>query len=59
MKFTPLVDFRSEELKSEYCVGLSYTIRTPRLAELAKQWEREGKIKFVNGASVAGKIEVK
>jgi hypothetical protein len=58
MTFTPLCDFYCEEFKSEYCRGLSYTVRNARLFELAKQWERDGKIKFTNGARVAGEIKV-
>lgn len=27
MNFTPLADFYCEELKSHYCVGLSYTLK--------------------------------
>jgi hypothetical protein len=27
MQFTPLQDFFCEELRSQYCVGLSYTVR--------------------------------
>jgi hypothetical protein len=49
VKFTPLVDFYSEDFASQYCKGLAYTVRNEKLARAAKQWEREGKIKLSDG----------
>lgn len=47
MQFTPLEDFFSEELKSQYCVGLSYTVRpgNAKLAALVPKWISEGKVR--------------
>jgi hypothetical protein len=58
-QFTPLLNFYSEDFGSHYCIGLNYTVRTEKLADLAEKWEAEGKIKFIAGATVGGRIEVK
>lgn len=48
IQFTPLKDFTSEELRSVYCAGLSYTIRpgNKKLAELVQVWLKEGKVRL-------------
>jgi hypothetical protein len=43
MQFTVLEDFWSDETKSQYCAGLSYTAADERLRKLAEQWIAEGK----------------
>jgi hypothetical protein len=45
-KFTAIKDFGSTETQSQYEAGMSYTVRTPKLAKLAEQWLKEGKIKL-------------
>lgn len=47
MQFTPLRDFFSEELKSEYCVGLSYRARPEdkKLLSLLPTWIAERKVR--------------
>lgn len=46
MKFTALKDFWDEELKSQYCEGLSYTVRPKDdlLRSKIQGWLDEGKI---------------
>lgn len=46
MTFVALTDFYSDELKSQYCKGLTYTIRPDNnaLAVQAKRWANDGKI---------------
>jgi hypothetical protein len=49
MQFTPLEDFFSDELQSQYCVGLSYTVKDDaahaKLAALVPKWLAEGKVR--------------
>jgi hypothetical protein len=47
MQFTPLQDFFCEELRSQYCVGLSYTVRQAdeTLQALVPKWIAEGKVR--------------
>lgn len=49
MQFTPLQDFFSDELQSQYCVGLSYFVKDDaahaKLAELVPKWMAEGKVR--------------
>jgi hypothetical protein len=49
MQFTPNKDFFSNELQSQYCVGLSYTVKDDaahtKLAALLPQWIAEGKVR--------------
>ena len=49
MQFTPLVDFYSEEMRSQYCVGLSYfasgSAAHAKLAALLPKWIKEGKVR--------------
>lgn len=44
MQFTPLVDFDSKELRSSYCVGLSYRARDEDelLLSLLPKWIADG-----------------
>jgi hypothetical protein len=44
MQFTPLEDFFSDELRSQYCVGLSYTVREKDLVlqSLLPEWLEKG-----------------
>lgn len=60
MQFTPLKDFHSPELKSDYVKGLSYTLRPAnqpgisarekagreKLAVLLPKWIAEGKVRY-------------
>ena len=48
MQFTPIKDFLSDEFQSQYCVGLSYTVRPEdqKLADLVPIWISEGKVKL-------------
>ena len=57
MEFTALKDFFSEELKSQYVAGLSYTVRPAdaKLAKLVPVWIKEGKVEpGRSGAIVRG-----
>lgn len=47
MQLTPLKDFFSEEFQSQYCVGLSYTVRPQdtKLAALVPKWIADGKVR--------------
>jgi hypothetical protein len=49
MQFTPLKNFFSEELKSQYCVGLSYTVKPDKdhakLAALVPKWIKQGLVR--------------
>ncbi|HSW83559.1 MAG TPA: hypothetical protein VLH12_08795 [Usitatibacter sp.] len=57
-QFTPNKDFFSEELQSQYCVGLSYTAKDDadhaELAELVPKWISRGLVRA--GAPAAGDI---
>jgi hypothetical protein len=46
MQFTPTRDFWSDELQSQYSVGLSYTVgpEDKRLASLVQKWLSDGKV---------------
>lgn len=48
INFTPLVDFHDDDLRSDYCVGLSYRIRpgNERLAAKVEQWLAEKKVRL-------------
>lgn len=48
MQFTPLKDFRDEELRSVYCVGLSYTVRPgdELLAQKLPGWIEQGLVRL-------------
>ena len=52
--FTPLRDF--ENAGSFYVTGLTYTVRTPVLAQLAEQWLSEGKIEISGSAARVGGV---
>lgn len=57
MQFTPLHDFFSKELRSQYCVGLSYKARPEDelLLALLPDWIKEGKVKLgAPSAATAG-----
>lgn len=64
MKFVPTVDFWSDEMKSQYCKGLSYTVRAgnDRLAAEVAKWRAEGKVVVAHSdlpeAALAGKGQV-
>ena len=55
MPFVALVDFWSEDLRSGYVAGLSYTAYDDddhrRLRELLPQWVKEGKVSLGGPAS--------
>lgn len=46
MQFTALEDFWSDEMQSQYCAGLSYTVDkdNQKLAGLVKRWIRARKV---------------
>lgn len=48
LQFVALVDFHSEETRSQYVKGLSYKVRpgNEKLRALAEQWQRDGKVVF-------------
>lgn len=51
MRFTALIDFFSEETRSQYTAGLSYTVRPghpghDKLAALVEIWLAEGKVRL-------------
>jgi len=50
VRFKALETFRSEELRSTYQTGLSYTVRPGNdlLARHAKTWVSEGKIEVIS-----------
>lgn len=53
-RFTPTTTFYSEELGSEYCQGLVYTIRpgADKLARLVhEQWLPAGRVSLVTAAA--------
>lgn len=49
MQFTPIEDFFSPELQSQYCVGLSYDAKDDaahaKLVALLPKWIAEGKVR--------------
>jgi hypothetical protein len=49
MQFTPIKDFFSDELQSQYCVGLSYDAKDDiphqKLVALLPKWIAEGKVR--------------
>lgn len=59
MQFTPLEDFFSDELQSQYCAGQNYTVRpgNDRLAELVAAWAAVSRVSIVAGGS--GKVSAK
>lgn len=50
MKFRAIQDFFSEETRSQYCEGLTYTVRTEDevLAGLLQQWVKDGMIEVID-----------
>lgn len=68
MKFTPLKNFKDEDLRSEYVRGLTYTVRPGNevLAAKVQAWLLEGKVAIgeapsqpANPARIKGKAKVK
>lgn len=68
MQFTPNKDFHDDELRSDYCVGLSYTVRPGNdvLAGKVADWLAEGLVRAgapdtpkPNEASVKGAGKIK
>lgn len=55
-QFTPLTDFFSEQVGSQYIEGLSYSVREGNdvLAGLVPVWVKEGKVRI---GSVGCKVE--
>ena len=49
MQFTPINDFFSDEMQSQYCKGLSYFVKADaahaKLAALVPKWIAEGKVR--------------
>lgn len=60
MRFKALKDFQSNELKSLYVAGLSYTVRPGNdlLAKLVPQWVKDGRVEIL-GDGVKATVEVK
>lgn len=66
IKFTPVVDFYSEEFSSQYVKGLYYTLRrdaalNEKLASCMETWLDEGSIVLVDpsqGTDATGKSAV-
>ena len=54
MQFTPLKNFHDDDLRSDYCVGLSYTVRpgNERLATKVEKWLAEGKVRVGNADNI-------
>jgi hypothetical protein len=46
MRFTALQDFHSDETRSDYVIGLSYTVDNEKLAALVERWLKEGKVEL-------------
>lgn len=48
MQFTPLKNFQDKELRSAYCVGLSYTVRPGNdlLAKKLTEWLDQGLVRL-------------
>lgn len=63
MTFTPVETFFSDDFKSVYCAGLTYTVRADnaKLRGAVEQWLKDGKVRLVSGnfAIAAGAGEVK
>jgi hypothetical protein len=68
MQFTPTEDFFSEEMRSQYMKGLTYTVRPgdDALEKCVQKWMKDGKVSEgaapVNAtgpAKVSGKGKVK
>lgn len=45
--------------RSEYIEGMYYNARTPEIEAFAREWERQGKVKFMSAprATTQGKLE--
>lgn len=58
LRFEALQDFFAEELQSQYCAGLQYTVRPGDtvLASLVDSWQSEGKVRVLKdeGAQISG-----
>jgi len=56
MQFTPLKDFHDADLRSHYCVGLSYTVRpgNDKLAKKVEAWLADGKVRLGAPDAAAG-----
>lgn len=54
LKFTPLVSFYDDDLKSHYCDGLTYTVRPGNevLAGKVRDWLDSGKVRIVDAAEL-------
>ncbi len=57
MQFTALEDFWSDEVKSQYCVGLSYDATdNEKLLKLVERWLKEKKVELGGpAAQIAGR----
>lgn len=51
MRFTALEDFWSDEVHSQYCAGMHYTIVSGALADLVAGWLAEGKVAIAHGGA--------
>lgn len=58
MQFTPLEDFHDPDLRSDYCAGLTYTVRPGNTALAAKveKWLTEGRVQVVGGEQKADAV---
>lgn len=62
VNFTPLKNFHDTDLRSDYLVGLNYTVRegNERLTAKLDDWLAEGKVRLgVAGDTKAGESRIK
>lgn len=59
--FVALVDFWSEETRSQYVAGYRYAVRSPGLRALAVTWVNEGRARWddATGARITSSGEVR
>ena len=61
IQFTPLRLFHSEEMRSTYVPGQTYTLRpdNERLRIALEEWVRDGRVQLViNGSRIVGRGKV-
>lgn len=58
MRFKAKQDFFSDELKSQYVEGMSYTVRPGNtlLAGLAAEWKDDGRIEWIDQATPEAQV---
>jgi len=57
MQFEALIDFWSDETRSQYVAGFVYTARSPDLERLVEAWVADGMVRRVerSGSGLAGR----